>query len=423
MIDRRDVLAMLGLGPLSLAAPLGLLASPARAEGASPARAEGATPTRAEGATPTRAAGAIPAHAAGATGQTLVLVELKGGNDGLNTVVPYADPAYYALRPRLAIPRDKVLGLDGALGLHPALAPLMPLWQGREMAIALGVGYPQPNRSHFRSIEIWETASRSNQVLNSGWIDAALVPTKGRARPADGVVLGGRSLGPLSGHKLRALILDRPERFLRQAGRMKAMPARSDNPALAHILKVRDQTLGASAALKELLTAAPAPKGDFPPGRFGRGLAVAAKLILAGSSIPVLHVALTGFDTHTGQAGRHERLLAKLGSGLAAFQGALKRGGAWDRVMVMTYSEFGRRAHENGSGGTDHGTAAPHLILGGRVKGGFFGRQPGLADLAAGDLRHTVDFRSLYATVQQRWWRQPSRSTRLASFAPLDFLA
>ena len=398
MIDRRDVLGVLGLAPLTLAAPFSLLAGPAMATGA--ARTDRAR-----------------------QGRTLVLVELKGGNDGLNTVVPYADPAYHALRPRLAVPADKVLRLDDALGLHPALAPLMPLWQGREMAIALGVGYPRPNRSHFRSIEIWETASRSDQFLDTGWIDEALVPPKGIASAADGVVLGGRSLGPLSGRNLRAVILDKPERFLRRAGRLKPMPARADNPALAHILRVRNQTRDASAALKQVLNTAAAPKGDFPSGRFGRGLGVAAKLILAGSSIPVLHVSLTGFDTHTSQAGRHQRLLAKLASGLAAFRATLKAGGAWDRVMVMTYSEFGRRAEENGSGGTDHGTAAPHFILGGRVKGGLVGRQPGLADLAAGDLRHNLDFRRLYATVQQFWWRLPARSARLAGFEPLDLLA
>jgi uncharacterized protein (DUF1501 family) len=395
MIDRRDVLAMMGLGPLALAAPMGL-----RSAVASAAPVTGSEP-----------------------GRTLVLVELKGGNDGLNTVVPYADPAYYEARPRLAVPADKVLKLDRALGLHPALTPLMPLWSGREMAIALGVGYPQPNRSHFRSIEIWETASKSDQILESGWIDDSLPPAQGTARPADGVVLGGRSLGPVSGRNLRAVILDRPERFLRQAGRMKPMPSRADNPALAHILKVRDETLGASAALRNILIAAGTPEGEFPRGRFGRALAVATKLILAGTGIPVLHVSLRGFDTHTNQIRRHERLMGRLGTGLAAFQGVLKRAGAWDRVMVMTYSEFGRRAAENGSGGTDHGTAAPHFILGGSVRGGFYGRQPSLADLAAGDLRYNLDFRSLYATVRTRWWREPLRSSRLAGFRPMDFLS
>jgi uncharacterized protein (DUF1501 family) len=218
------------------------------------------------------------------------------------------------------------------------------------------------------------------------------------------------------------VILDRPERFLKQAGRLSPLPARSDNPALAHILKVRDETLGASRALRQVLSHAPEPVGTFPPGRFGRGLAVAAKLILAGLDVPVLHVGLRGFDTHVGQAGRHQRLMTKLGAGLAGFHGALKADGAWDRVMIMTYSEFGRRAAENGSGGTDHGTAAPHLILGGRIKGGLYGRQPSLTDLAGGDLRHGIDFRSLYATLARKWWQLPGAMPRLSGFKPLDLI-
>lgn len=392
MIDRRDVLTMLGL------VPLGLI---------------------------TRSAAARSATLADRTqqGRTLVLIELKGGNDGLNTVVPYTDPSYYVLRPRIGIPVDQVLPLDGTLGLNPALAPLMPLWKGGDMAIALGVGYPQPNRSHFRSIEIWETASRSNQVLDTGWVNEALVPSRDNGHSVDGIVVGGRNLGPLNGKRLRTVILKRPERFLRRAGHLKPMPDEAKIPALSHILKVHNQTLAASTALKELLKTTAEPKGDFPSGSFGRGLGIAAQLILAGSSIPVLHVSLTGFDTHINQARRHQRRLARLGKGLAAFQVALRDGGVWDRVMVMTYSEFGRRAGENGSGGTDHGTAAPQLILGGRIKGGFFGSQPKLPDSAAGDLRHTLDFRRLYATVQQRWWRHPNNSVRLAGFEPLDLIS
>ena len=340
--------------------------------------------------------------------RVLVLVELFGGNDGLNTVVPYADPQYHRLRPTLAIGRDRVLPLDERLGLHPSLASLMPMWQGGELAVALGVGYPDPNLSHFRSIDIWDTASDAGETVRQGWIARLLEesPPAGRFDAA-GVVLGRNSLGPLAAREPIALSLDDPDRFAAEAGRLEETPRRTATTALAHVTGVHQRSLHAAGALVDsnLQTAGAA----FPPTSLGRRLETVARLLASGFAVPAIKVSLTGFDTHAGQAAVHGRLLRQLADALAAFAAAMKSHGLWERVLVMTYAEFGRRVAENGSLGTDHGTAAPHFLLGGRVRGGLYGEQPPLDDLRDGNLAHRLHFRSLYATAAREWWGLEAR--------------
>lgn len=335
----------------------------------------------------------------------LVLVELKGGNDGLNTVIPYADPAYRELRPQLAIARDRVVPLDEQIGLHPALEPLLPLWKAKEVAIVEGVGYPQPNLSHFRSIEIWDTASASDEYLDQGWLtqvfEHAATPS---GFAADGVVVGSQELGPLSGGATRAIALADPAQFSRQAGQMEAVSASSHNPALAHLLKVESDIHQAASRLHghyEFRT-------EFPRHGFGNNLKTAAEVVATSSGVAVVKISLNGFDTHSNQLATQQRLLGEFATGLAAFRAALQEIGHWDSTLVLTYAEFGRRPHENGSGGTDHGTASVHLALGGRVQGGLYGKRPSLTDLDGGNPRHAVDFRQLYATVVERWWSVPA---------------
>jgi uncharacterized protein (DUF1501 family) len=349
----------------------------------------------------------------------LVLIELKGGNDGLNTVVPYADPAYYDLRPRLGIPREQVIQLDSQVGLHPALQPLMSLWQARELAVVQGVGYPDPNLSHFRSIEIWDTASRSNEYLSEGWLTRAFqanpVP---RSFAADGVVLGSQDLGPLAGTGARALALANTEQFLRQARLADDATTTSSNPALAHILKVEDDIVQAAAGLasNQLLRTA------FPKGQLGNALNTAAQVISGNGGVAVVRVTHNGFDTHNGQPGVHQRLLKELAEGLVAFKAALQEIGRWDSTLIITYAEFGRRAQENGSLGTDHGTANTHFVLGGSVRGGLYGQAPSLTRLEGGNLVHAVDFRSLYATVIEKWWGVNSTGVLNGRFAQVNLL-
>lgn len=348
----------------------------------------------------------------------LVLVELKGGNDGLNTVVPYADPEYYALRPRLAVPRDQVLHLDDKTGLNPALAPLMPMWESRELAVVQSVGYPRANLSHFRSIEIWDTASASDEYLQAGWLARAFAQEgPPRSFAADGVVVGGADMGPFAGGA-RAVALTSAEQFLRQA-RLAAPAGRAKNPALDHILKVEQDIVHAAAGL----AGDHAFRTDFPRSAFGNAVRTAAQVVAAKGRVAAVKVALNGFDTHSGQQGTHARLLGELAEGLAAMRAALIELGRWNSTLVMTYAEFGRRPRENLSSGTDHGTASAHFLLGGRVKGGFYGLPPGLSRLDGnGNPPFAIDFRELYATVLEHWWGIDPASILNGKFRRIDLL-
>ncbi len=358
-------------------------------------------------------------RAAGNYSNLLVLIELKGGNDGLNTVVPYTDAAYYELRPRLAIPREQVLQLDQASGFNPVLEPLMALWKQRELAVVQGVGYPGGNLSHFRSIEIWDTASRSNQYLSEGWLARAFSASPPPSRfAADGVVVGSAEMGPFAGGGTRAVALTNTEQVLRQARR--AAPA-SDarNPALGHILKVERDIVQAAANLSgkhEFAT-------PFSRSPFGNAIRTAAQVAASGGGVAAVKVSLGGFDTHSNQPATHARLLKELAEGLVSLRSALKEIGRWDNTLVMTYAEFGRRPRENLSRGTDHGTASAHFVLGGRVRGGLYGPVPALSRLDGnGNPPFAVDFRDVYATVLERWWGLDAARALGSRFAPLDLL-
>ena len=340
----------------------------------------------------------------------LVLIELKGGNDGLNTLVPYADATYYALRPKLAIARDQVVQLSDRVGLHPALAPLLPFWNKRELAVLQGVGYPDPNLSHFRSIEIWDTASKSDEYLQDGWLTRsfAAAPTP-RAFAADGVIVGSPDLGPLAGGGTRAIALANTEQFLRQA-RLAVAEGETPNKALRHILKVEGDVLQAASRLSANQTFVTA----FPEGAFGNAVKTACHVIANRAGVAVVRVTLSGFDTHSAQTATQSRLLGELARGLVALKSALVELGRWDDTLVLTYAEFGRRPKENLSGGTDHGTASAHFALGGRVAGALYGEQPAFERLSDdGNPAYAIDFRSVYATVLERWWG-------VASAGPLD---
>lgn len=351
-----------------------------------------------------------PAFARARRQRTVLLIELAGGNDGLNTVVPFADPAYVAARAALAVTPDQALRLDERRGLHPALEPLMKAWQARDLAVVEGLGYPRPNRSHFASIEVWDGGDP--QGATEGWTAATLRALPGE-RAIDAVVLAG-SAGPVRGRGVRAVVLRRPRQLLRRADRAR-LPANPtseapDTAVMRHILRTAAQAERAGDALRAVLAGHPAPSG-FPRHRLGRQLATAAQLLEAGLALPVIKAQLKGFDTHAGQANRHPRLLKQLAEAIAVFRDRMVTAGRWGDVLVMTYAEFGRRVHANASGGTDHGTAAPHLVLGGAVRGGLYGAPPALTELDGGDLRYTTDFRRLQATARS-FWGAPSGSWR-----------
>lgn len=347
----------------------------------------------------------------------LILLELKGGNDGLNTWVPFGDPAYAALRPRLALTKEQVIPVTDTFGLHTALAPLLPLWTQKEMAILQGVGYPDPNLSHFRSIEIWETASKSQEYLAEGWLARAL---QAQLAPStwlsDGVILNSPEIGPLLGGKLRVLNLSKLNQFARNkmAFSPQVMPTR--NPALAHLLQTEAEIQHAMQEIQQLKPISFA----FPKSALGQSLATLTQLLANELQFHVAKVTLNGFDTHRQQAGTHQRLLTDLAEGLVAFKTACVQMGIWQRLLIVTYSEFGRRPAENGSQGTDHGTANVHFAFGGAVKGGLYGTPPSLTQLKQGNLVHTLDFRSIYVTILEKWFGMKQHGL---GFAPLSFLA
>lgn len=366
----------------------------------------------------------------------LVLVQLAGGNDGLNTLVPFEDASYYRLRPSLGIAKTAVLPATDTLGLHPACGALHRMLHDGGLAIVQNVGYPNPNRSHFRSTEIWETASASNEFLPTGWVGRYFDNTC-CGLPAD-------AHDPVGLHVSDGL----PPSFLgtREHPTFGLSPyARShrENEENRRLLEALAHGSGTGAPnanetfLEHTLMDAlvteqkvqtvlggyhPAATANYPQSLFSNSLRDIAALIAAGLPTRVYFTSLSGFDTHGNQATQHARLLGTLSDGLAAFQRDLAAHHLDDQVLTMTFSEFGRRPSENESHGTDHGTAAPLFVMGSRVKAGVHGRAPSLALAPNQDLTFSTDFRGVYATVLDRWLACDSRRVLNGTFAPLDFV-
>jgi uncharacterized protein (DUF1501 family) len=365
---------------------------------------------------------------------TLVVVQLGGGNDGLNTVVPFAHDEYYRARPHLAVPQEKLLRLTDDLGLNPALADLKEIFDQGRLSIVQGVGYPNPNRSHFRSMEIWQTADPSGNGPRSGWLGRLFDSECPDCRIAAGITLANEMPLALQGSTARAVAFEDPARFgfhpIRGAGAAEAeafrrllQPVPGAEPTVDFLAHTEMNALLAAADIHKL-AAGVADEGGagFPKDAFGQKLRIVSELIAAGAPTRVYYVGLGGFDTHATQAGRHDRLLESLGAGLGAFAKDLAQKGLQDRVLVMTFSEFGRRVAENASGGTDHGTAAPMFLIGSSVAPGVHGAHPSLTDLDQGDLKYQIDFRSVYASVLERWMGVPSEAILGGRFPTQDIL-
>ncbi|MBS0633239.1 MAG: DUF1501 domain-containing protein [Verrucomicrobia bacterium] len=362
----------------------------------------------------------------------LVLVQLAGGNDGLNTLIPFEDAHYYRLRPTLGIAKDRVLRVGDTLGLHPACAPLHSLFHDGKLSIVQNVGYPNPNRSHFRSTEIWETASPSDEFLTTGWVGRYLDNAcAGQPATSDPLALHISDSLPQSfvGGEEHATFGLSPglRNFRENEENRRLLSALAHEPGdapggndtfLRHTLMdalVNEQRVSAILAKDR-------PEVTYPTNNFASSLASVAALVAAGLPTRVYFVSLTGFDTHSNQANQHANLLTTLSEGLAAFQKDLEARKLDGQVLTMTFSEFGRRPNENESRGTDHGTAAPLFVLGSKTKGGLHGTAPSL-DLAANqDMRFSTDFRAVYATALDRWLGSPSEKILGAPFAPLGFV-
>jgi uncharacterized protein (DUF1501 family) len=337
--------------------------------------------------------------------RVLVLVELNGGNDSLNCFIPLdQESRYKSLRPVLALQKSDRIRLDERIDLHNALEPLLLSWKEKDLALVHGLGYEKPNFSHFRSIEIWDTASDSDSYANHGWL-SALSETSIKSQ-IDAVVLG-RNSGPVSGGRGTVLQADLLRGFLGKGQQLNHMDYANRNVAYSHLLAVQNTLAVVAKDLVPMLKRTDVVKTAFPATQLGKQLTEVAQLIDLGVNIPVFKVALSGFDTHRNQKPAHQRLLSQLSAGLAAFREEMIRTGKWDQVVVMTYSEFGRRPKMNGSGGTDHGAAASHIVMGGKVKGGHIGEHPPLPKMDNANMQFTTDFRALYQTILDQWFQQP----------------
>jgi uncharacterized protein (DUF1501 family) len=355
------------------------------------------------------------------TPRTLVIVQLAGGNDGLNTVVPYHNPAYAKLRPSLKVDAAQVLPLGDEFGLHPKLAALKPLWDGKQLAIVHGVGYPEPNFSHFQSMLIWQHAG-ANAVAGDGWLGGYLARLEAEEHdPMHGFNVDHMvapelysprapivSAPDAASYGFQRLAPDEAEARLRQTALLKLYEQFPKGMPYAALLESTASDAVSSSATLTAAAAAHTPAVAYPETSLASGLQLIAQVIASGTKLRVAHVTLGGFDTHSGQIKEHEKLLGELGDALAAFYADLASMGRDRDVLTMTWSEFGRRAEENASEGTDHGTAAPMFLLGGTVNGGLYGTPPALDGLDRGNLHFTTDFRSVYASVLDRWVGVPA---------------
>ncbi len=384
----------------------------------------------------------------------LVLVQLAGGNDGLNTLVPYGDDAYHQARPRLGLKDGDVLKINDYVGLNAGLKPLQKLYDNGDAAFIQGVGYPNPNRSHFRSTEIWQTAVDSDKTSRHGWLGRYFDNCCQGADPTVGVAIGSETPQAFVGESPAGVTFTRPETFRYNAGDIDTETLfRELNEADTADLPVEGGSIGmvggapggsSSAAEEDVsnldflhrvaldaqvssdqvteIAKKHRATAEYPSSPIAGQLHLVARMIAGGLSSRVYYVSQGGYDTHSGQANAHPRLINQLGEALGAFAADLKGQGNWERVMVLTFSEFGRRVAENGSAGTDHGAAAPMFAMGGKVKPGLFGQYPSLTQLDKGDLIHNVDFRSVYATVLERWLGCNSQAVLGRRFAQVPFI-
>ena len=348
--------------------------------------------------------------------KVLVVIQLNGGNDGLNTVVPFADDNYARARKKLRLETKRLHRLDDHSGLHPSMQAAKELFDEDRMAIVQGVGYPNPDRSHFRSMKIWQTANLDAQSADShGWLgrtlDQQLAASERQqaqmsSRP-NAVYVGQQDVPPaLWSRRSEAISLSRLD-DLKLAG---AVPIFSSNvsPAKKNELNafVARQSLAAFTSAKELesqLSDKSSSAATYPKTKLASRLKLVARMLQSGSPTRIFYTDQSGYDTHSTQRYTHSRLLREYSDAVKAFLDDLKAAKLEDRVVVMAFSEFGRRVFENDSGGTDHGTAGPVFLFGSPVKGGMCGEAPDLSDLKNGDIKVQTDFRSVYSTILQNW--------------------
>lgn len=384
----------------------------------------------------TRAAQAAPRIAA-RDKRVLVLIQLAGGNDGLNTLVPYADPAYEKARPGIGIPKGQVLKLNDSVGLHPSLAGMRELYDEGKLSIVQGVGYPNPDRSHFRSMDIWQSAQPLNENPRDGWLGRALEWQFDRQPAlAEALSLGTDKL-PLAFVSTRVNVptLRRLEEFQLVDGQSSAVNRNltrvaqrqlADKPSTSgselDFLRRATTTALTSAERLKSLSSSYRTTVSYPGTSLASKLKLIAQMLTADLPARVFVVSLDGFDTHSGQLPGHAALMAELSGAIRAFELDLVEHKLSDRVLLATYSEFGRRVAENGSLGTDHGAASMLFAVTPSGKSGIHGKHPSLTDLTDGDLKFNIDFRSVYATMLDKWLEIPSAGILGGEFSPIPIV-
>ncbi len=387
-------------------------------------------------ASPSRAAALVGRARAGGpakNGRRLILVQLSGGNDGLSTVVPYADDAYYRARSSTQVEKKSVLRLDDYRGLHPALRGLRRLYDAGKLAVVEGAGYPQPVLSHFKSLEIWHTADRRGRNAGDGWAarladqlwnderSAELVVHVGRYAPYSIFSSQHAPIAFASPSSYQWFGAGAKARTWRESGTALSSEDDGASPILSDLRGVLDTARDSSLRVRRAV-AEYEPQVAYPRDEFGAQLTNAAALIHAGLGTRVASVELRGFDTHAAQKQTHDRLMKTLDEGLTALAKDLASSPEGRDTLVVVFSEFGRRVEENDSKGHDHGKAGPMFVLGSRVKGGLYGEHPALSSLEEGNLAYTTDFRRVYASVIGPWFGGDAEALLGASYEPIDLV-
>jgi uncharacterized protein (DUF1501 family) len=380
----------------------------------------------------------------------LVVLQMAGGNDGLNTVVPFANDFYHKARPKIGQSAQQVLNLNGEVGFHGAMKSFKDLYDSGNLAVVQGVGYPNPNRSHFRSTEIWQTASDSDRIEKYGWLGRYFDSACSGADPTVGVTIGNQLPEAFFARTPKGICFNNPQnyRFMSNGGateesykKLNELEMSSPTPdensggsisSLAAGMPMQGGSavdfisrtaLDAQMSSDQVRSIAARVQNQavYPGSQLGNSLKLVARLIGGGLPTRIYYVSQGGYDTHTNQLGTQQRLLGDLADATKAFVNDMKAQGNMPRVLVMTFSEFGRRVTENANGGTDHGAAAPMFIVGNQVKAGLLGKYPSLApqDLYQGDIKYNVDFRNVYASVLENWLKTKSAPILGRQFEPL----
>ncbi|SIO41013.1 DUF1501 domain-containing protein [Chitinophaga niabensis] len=361
--------------------------------------------------------------------KVLVVVQLSGGNDGLNTVIPYRNDVYYKMRPTLGIKREQALALNDELGIHPALKSFKALYDDGALGILNSVGYPNPDRSHFRSMDIWQSASDSKDYWGTGWLGRYLdAQCKGCDKPTQALEIDDTLSMALKGDAVKGLALTDPQRLFGASNDryfkelLDKQKHDDEHQNVGYLYKTMAETISSAAYIQQQFKTYKS-KESYPTTELGRNMKTIAELIMTDINTSVYYVSHGSFDTHVGQQQQQQRLFEQLSDALQVFTTDLKKNDRFKDVLVMTFSEFGRRVGQNASGGTDHGTANNMFLIGGGLQQkGVLNEGPDLGNLQDGDLQYKVDFKNVYATLLKKWLGADDQAILKKQYEHLSFI-